>query len=103
MRLRTLPDPDFLPALDVSHALQQPAANLATELRHPPRILLLYVARRERSYSRLVVEEAARLVRFFGGEPRIFVPSDLPFPDQVQGDDHPAVHELRQHARWSEG
>jgi arsenic resistance protein ArsH len=103
MRLRTLPDPDFLPALDVSHALQQPAANLATELRHPPRILLLYGSLRERSYSRLVVEEAARLVRFFGGEPRIFDPSDLPFPDQVQGDDHPAVHELREHALWSEG
>lgn len=24
-------------------------------------------------------------------------------PDQVKGDDHPAVHELRQHALWSEG
>lgn len=32
----------------------------------------------------LVVEEAARLVRFFGGEPRIFDPSDLPLPDQVK-------------------
>src|SRR3546814_19889349 len=24
-------------------------------------------------------------------------------PDQVQDDDHPAVHELRAHALWSEG
>jgi len=63
---------------------------------HPPRILLLYGSLRQRSYSRLVVEEAARLVRYYGGEPRIFDPSDLPLPDQVKSDDHPAVHELRQ-------
>src|SRR5690606_39646382 len=43
------------------------------------------------------------LVRYFGGEPRIFDPSDLPLPDQVKSDDHPAVHELRQLAMWSEG
>ena len=103
MRLRPLPDPDFLPALDARHALRSPANGLATEPRHPPRILLLYGSLRERSYSRLVVEEAARLVRFFGAEPRIFDPSDLPLPDQVKGDDHPAVHELREHSMWSEG
>ena len=40
---------------------------------------------------------------FFGAEPRIFDPSDLPFPDQVKGDDHPAVHELRELSIWSEG
>lgn len=103
MRLRTLPDPDFLPALDTRYALQRPANGLATESWHSPRILLLYGSLRERSYSRLVVEEAARLVRFFGGEPRIFDPSDLPLPDQVKGDDHPAVHELRELSMWSEG
>jgi len=103
MRLRTLPDPDFLPALDTHHALRRPANGLAAEPPHPPRILLLYGSLRERSYSRLVVEEAARLVRFFGGEPRIFNPSDLPLPDQVKGDDHPAVHELRKLSMWSEG
>ena len=27
-----------------------------------------------------------------GAETRIFDPSDLPLPDQVAGDDHPAVH-----------
>lgn len=69
----------------------------------PPRILLLYGSLRERSYSRLAVEEAARLLRFFGAETRIFDPADLPLPDQVAGDDHPAVHELREHAMWSEG
>lgn len=103
MRLRTLPDPDFLPALDTRYALQRPASGLATEPWHPPRILLLYGSLRERSYSRLVVEEAARLVRFFGAEPRIFDPSDLPLPDRIKGDDHPAVHELRELSMWSEG
>jgi arsenical resistance protein ArsH len=103
MRLRTLSEPDFLPALDTRHALQMPANGLAARPEHPPRILLLYGSLRERSYSRLVVEEAARLVRFFGAEPRIFDPSDLPLPDQVKGDNHPAVHELRELSMWSEG
>ena len=103
MRLRTLPDPDSMPALDRRFALERPAGGLTAGLQHPPRILLLYGSLRDRSYSRLVVEEAARLVRFFGGEPRIFDPSDLPLPDQVAGDDHPAVRELREHAMWSEG
>jgi arsenical resistance protein ArsH len=103
MRLRTLPDPDFLPALDERHALRRPAAGLAAGPQHPPRILLLYGSLRERSYSRFAVEEAARLVRFFGAEPRIFDPSDLPLPDHVRGDDHPAVREVRELAMWSEG
>jgi len=103
MRLRTLSDPDFLPALDARSALQKPAAGLPDILQHPPRILLLYGSLRERSYSRLVVEESARLLRYFGAEPRIFDPSDLPLPDQVKRDDHPAVHELRELALWSDG
>lgn len=103
MRLRPLADPDFLPALDARPALQKPAAGLPDPLQHPPCILLLYGSLRERSYSRLVIEESARLLRTFGAEPRIFDPSDLPLPDQVKGDDHPAVHELRELALWSEG
>src|SRR5699024_33696 len=103
MRLRLLSDPDFLPALDKRHLPENPAQGLAHGLDHPPRILLLYGSLRERSYSRFAVEEAARLLRCFGAEPRIFDPSDLPLPDQVRGDDHPAVRELRQLAMWSEG
>ncbi|WP_191059560.1 arsenical resistance protein ArsH [Geminicoccus harenae] len=102
MRLRDLPDPDHLPALDMACALQRPGTGLASD-GHPPRILLLYGSLRPRSFSRLAVEEAARLLRFFGAETRIFDPSDLPFPDQVQGEVHPAVQELREHAIWSEG
>lgn len=102
MRLRKLTDPDHLPALDTNSAHTRPAASLGED-RTPPRILLLYGSLRPQSYSRLAVEEAARLLEFFGAQTRIFDPSDLPFPDQYVGDDHPAVQELREHSLWSEG
>ncbi|HEY5225606.1 MAG TPA: arsenical resistance protein ArsH [Methylovirgula sp.] len=102
MRLRTLIEPDHLPALDRRYAVECPAQGLGP-LDHKPRILLLYGSLRDTSYSRLVVEEATRLLQLFGAETRIFDPSDLPFPDQVKGDDHPAVHELRELSMWSEG
>jgi arsenic resistance protein ArsH len=102
MRLRELSEPDHLPALDFRHVHERPAAGLGVDT-PPPRILLLYGSLRDRSYSRLAVEEAARLLQFSGAETRIFDPSDLPLPDQVEGDEHPAVHELREHALWSEG
>ena len=101
-RVRELPDADHLPALDPRYAIERPALDLGS-LHHPPRILLLYGSLRPVSYSRAAIEEAARLLRFFGAEPRIFDPSDLPFPDQVKGNDHPAVHELRELSIWSEG
>jgi len=102
MPLRTLADPDHLPALDPRYAYRRPAFGLGPD-DPAPRILLLYGSLRERSYSRLCVEEAARLLQFFGAETRIFDPSTLPLPDQVAGDDHPAVHELRELSMWSEG
>ncbi len=69
---------------------------------HKPRILLLYGSNRQRSFSRLVVQEAARLLETFGAEPRIFNPSGLPLPDDVE-DTHPKVAELRELMQWSEG
>lgn len=102
MRLRTLSDPDHLPALDRRFVAQRPGLGLGPE-EHKPRILMLYGSLRPRSYSRLVTEEGARLLRLFGAEVRIFDPSDMPFPDQIAGDDHPAIRELREHAIWSEG
>ena len=44
---------------------------------HKPRILLLYGSLREGSYSRLVIEESARLLGQMGAETRIFDPSGL--------------------------
>lgn len=101
-RLRTLAEPERLPALKADYVHRRPALGLGA-LDPSPRILLLYGSLRERSYSRLVTEEAARLLRYFGCETRIFDPCDLPMPDQVQDDDHPAVHELREHSLWSDG
>ena len=69
---------------------------------HPPRILLLYGSLRERSYSRLLTEEAARILQRFGAETRIFDPRGLPLPD-AETPDHPKVQELRALSQWSEG
>lgn len=101
-RVRSLSDPDYLSALDPRFAYRRPAIGLGPD-EPAPRILLLYGSLRDRSFSRLATEEAARLLRFFGAETRIFDPSDLPLPDQIPGDDHPAVNELRELSMWSEG
>lgn len=80
----------------------------ATQLRsvspstHAPRILLLYGSLRERSFSRLLVEEAARLLSAMGAEVRVFNPSGLPLPDDAP-ESHPKVVELRELVMWSEG
>ncbi|MDR0226180.1 MAG: arsenical resistance protein ArsH [Burkholderiaceae bacterium] len=92
-----------LPHLDAA-AFQPPdRARLWPEQRatHPPRVLLLYGSVRERSYSRLLTEEAARLLQAQGAHTRIFDPRGLPQPDGAP-DDHPKVRELRQLAQWSE-
>ena len=69
---------------------------------HPPRILLLYGSLRTRSFSRLLTLEAARILRAFGAETRIFDPAGLPLPDAAEID-HPKVQELRDLFLWSEG
>ncbi|PWW07940.1 MULTISPECIES: arsenical resistance protein ArsH [Pseudidiomarina] len=69
---------------------------------HPPRILLLYGSLRERSFSRLVIEESARLLTLMGAEVRIFNPEGLPQPD-TEDEKHPKVQELRDLMTWSEG
>ena len=80
------------------------ADKLAVEQKstHKPRILLLYGSTRERSFSRLLTEEAARLLEHFGAETRIFNPSGLPLADDAP-DDHPMVKQLRDLVLWSEG
>jgi len=69
---------------------------------HKPRILLLYGSLRERSYSRLAIEESARLLNAFGAETRIFNPAGLPQPD-TEDESHPKIKELRELMIWSEG
>lgn len=102
MRLRTVESPDHLPALDTTRA-ERGLAQVLAPGEPAPRILLLYGSLRARSFSRLATEEAVRLLNYFGAETRIFDPSDLPFPDQIAGDDHPAIRELRDLSDWSEG
>ena len=79
-----------------------PAALRPAFSQHRPRILLLYGSVRERSYSRFVTMEAARLLDSFGAETRIFDPSGLPLPDDAPAS-HPKVQELRDLSQWSEG
>ena len=72
------------------------------EMNHPPRILMLYGSLRERSFSRLLTEEAARILEHFGAEVKIFDPTELPMAGSVS-EDHPKVVELRELCLWSEG
>jgi len=69
---------------------------------HPPRILMLYGSLRERSFSRFLVHEAARILAHFGAEVKIFDPMELPMAGSVP-EDHPKVVELRALSLWSEG
>lgn len=69
---------------------------------HPPRFLLLYGSLRERSFSRFLTEEAARVLQHFGGEVKIFDPTELPMVGSVD-ESHPKVQELRALSQWSEG
>jgi arsenic resistance protein ArsH len=99
--MMSLPD---LPNIQ-EHLLDMPdMAKLAQqgELSHPPRILLLYGSLRERSFSRFLTHEAARILEHFGAEVRIFDPMELPMAGSVP-EDHPKVVELRALSLWSEG
>jgi len=95
---------ETMPNLDGSQFREVDVCGLIADgaLRHPPRILVLYGSLRERSYSRLVSEEASRLLTALGAEPRTFNPAGLPLPDSVPPD-HEKVRELFELARWSEG
>ena len=92
-----------LPNLDLE-LLSVPTSDklAAPALAHKPRILLLYGSNRERSFSRLLTFEAARLLEALGAETRIFNPGGLPQPDDA-ADSHPKVQELRELVLWSEG
>ena len=96
-----LPAPAELPNIDPA-LFNPPALPREPTQQHPPRILLLYGSVRERSYSRLASEEAARLLQAMGADTKTFNPSGLPLPDDAP-ESHPKVQELRALAEWSEG
>jgi len=93
-----------LPALDSTVFASTDIARLrpAAHSTHAPRILMLYGSVRERSFSRLLTWEAARLLTALGAEVRMFDPRGLPLPDDAP-DTHPKVAELRALAAWCEG
>ncbi len=95
---------DSLPNIDETQfrSIDPVALFDAPRSSHPARILMLYGSLRERSYSRLATEEAARILRGLGAEVRIFDPAGLPLPDAAPAD-HPKVKELRDLSTWSEG
>lgn len=80
----------------------QERLSVAAPSRHRPRFLLLYGSLRERSYSKLAVLEAGRLLEAMGAEVSVFDPAGLPLVDDAP-DTHPKVQELRALAQWSEG
>jgi arsenic resistance protein ArsH len=92
-----------LPAAALEHLqIPQGPPPVQTPSTHPARILILYGSLRPVSYSRLLAQEAARLLAHFGAEVRIFDPEGLPLPDGAPIT-HAKVRELRELSVWSEG
>jgi arsenic resistance protein ArsH len=103
--MTSIPDlPNHLPNLQRELVDIPSDAKLAPAgaMDHPPRILLLYGSLRERSFSRFLTFEAARILEHFGAEVRIFDPMELPMAGSVP-ETHPKVVELRALCLWSEG
>lgn len=95
-----LPSPNIYPS--AWPGLLTPGMASGAPSTHPPKILLLYGSLRERSYSRLLTLEAARLLQSMGAETRVYDPAGLPQPDAVP-ETHAKVQELRALASWAEG
>jgi arsenic resistance protein ArsH len=98
------PFTDGLPNLSQTHFVvpTRASADSAAPFTHAPRFLILYGSLRERSFSRFLAYEAARLLEAMGGEVRIYDARGLPLPDDTTAD-HPKVQELRALSIWSEG
>lgn len=93
-----------MPNIDLQH-LRIPNhedLRMGTPSTDKPRILLLHGSLRDVSYSRLMNEEAARVLRALGAETRVFDPQGLPLPDSEDGN-HPKVAELQELCEWSQG
>jgi arsenic resistance protein ArsH len=75
---------------------------IAADVTHAPKILLIYGSLRQTSYSRLLILEAERILKKMGADTRVFDPHGLPMVDSCNAD-HPKVQELRALSEWSEG
>lgn len=70
---------------------------------HPVRILVLYGSLREKSFSRFLAYECARLLEHMGADVRVFNPQGLPVRDPTLENTCEKVKELRSLVAWSEG
>lgn len=87
------------------HDLLSPDAPVLSsdeDVRHPPRILILYGSLRPQSFSRKLALEAELILQHFGAEIRVFDPHKLPMFGSMPGN-HPEVRRLREWSAWSEG
>jgi len=93
-------DPDGVVGTNLADAagFVAPAATCS----HKPRILVLYGSLREKSFSRFLAFECARLLELMGADVRTFCPVGLPVRDPTL-EAHPKVQELRALSLWSEG
>lgn len=95
--------PNLLPNIDQEALTPIEQSKLQPTLStHKPRILLMYGSLRKRSFSRLVTQECAKILEYYGAEVKTFNPSGLPLPDDCDAD-HIKVQELRDLVTWSEG
>lgn len=98
----------MLPKHSIDNVLDQLFFHGREIPKHPPKILFLSGSLRERSYSRLLAEEAGRIVSSFGAETRFFNPANLPLADisLTQTPDFEklpeSVKELRHLVDWCE-
>lgn len=88
--------------INLEHFNLIPEQGLILKSTHKPRILILYGSLRERSFSRLLAEEAGRIISKMGAEVRFFNPMELPIKGSVE-ESHHKVQELRELSQWSEG
>ncbi|MCO5590286.1 hypothetical protein L7F22_044255 [Adiantum nelumboides] len=73
-------------------------------LANPLRVLVLYGSNREKSYSRLLSFEVARLLHYLGCDVRVYDPRGLPLRDDpsISTSTHPKVNELLDCIAWSQ-
>ena len=67
------------------------------------KILILYGSLRQGSKSKLLAEEAGRILEYFGAEVKFYDPTGLPQYDGDISVKHSKVQELRDLSQWSDG
>ena len=89
--------------MGTSRSRPAPACRWPGTFTHAPRFLILYGSLRERSFSRFLAYEAARLLEAMGGEVRIYDAHGLPLPDDSHRRSSQGPGTARNLSIWSEG